>query len=152
MSHAASFACPFFVTKIFAWLDISINDSFAVRRTQSFRYFNRQIHQPFELHCLSIDQMLQRCAVQKLHCNERSAVFFADIMNGADVWMVQRRGCLRLSLKPRQRLRIFRNLIGKKLQPYITVRSRVFGFIDHSQAVRDGLPDKLVGAGHLWPS
>ena len=56
---------------------------------------------------------LARTARERGSCSRdrRSAVFFADIMNGADVWMVQRRRRLRFSLKPRQYLRVLCHIV-----------------------------------------
>ena len=54
--------------------------------------------------------MLQRRALQKLHDDEHAAVLLADIVDRADVWVVQRRCGPRLALKAAQRLGITRQL------------------------------------------
>ena len=48
------------------------------------------------------DAVLQRHAVQKLHGDERLAVLLADVVDRADVGMVQRGGGLRLALEAAQ--------------------------------------------------
>ena len=62
------------------------------------------------------DQVLQRRAFQKLHRDERLAVLLADVVNGADVGMVQGRGGLRLTLEAVQGLRILGHFVGQELQ------------------------------------
>ena len=76
---------------------------------------------------------------------------FANVVNRADVGMVQRRRRLRLALETRQRLRIARDVVGQELQRDEAVQARVLGLVDHAHAaaaqllddavVRDGLAD-----------
>ena len=99
--------------------------------------------------------MLQRHAVQKLHGDEGLAVLLADVVNGADVGMIQRGRGLRFALKAGQRLRIAGNVFGQELQGDEAVQPRVLGLVNHAHpaaaqllddaVVRDGLAD------HLWP-
>jgi hypothetical protein len=51
--------------------------------------------------------VLQCIAFQKFHDDERLAVFFADIMNRADIRMMECGSSFRLALKSFQRLRVF---------------------------------------------
>jgi len=44
------------------------------------------------LHAARGDHVLERGTVEKFHGDEGAAVFFADVMDGADVRMIQRRG------------------------------------------------------------
>src|ERR1700690_1466020 len=95
--------------------------------------------------------MLQSHAVQKLHGNERPAVLLANVINRADVGMIQR-GCgLRFALKTGQGLRIAGNVFRQEFKCDKTMKPRVLGFVDHAHAtapefldnavVRDGLAD-----------
>src|SRR5580704_1203396 len=97
--------------------------------------------------------MLERQAVQKLHGDERLPVLLADLINGADVGMVQRRCSLRLALKAGQRMRVSGNVIREKLEGDEAMQPRVFSFVVHAHPatteifddaiVRDSLADHL---------
>ena len=62
------------------------------------------------------------------------AILLADIVNGADIGMVQGGGRLRFALKAGQRLRISRHVVGQELQGNKTVKTGVFGLVDYSHA------------------
>src|SRR5580704_6696388 len=98
--------------------------------------------------------MLQRHAVEKLHGDESLAFMLANVVDGADVGMIQCRGSLRLPLKPTQGLRIAGYLFRQELQGDKAAQAGVFGFVNHAHPasaqlfdnsiVRDGL------ANHVW--
>ena len=48
--------------------------------------------------------MLQRLAVEKLHRNEGLAVVFADVVDGADIGMIEGGSSLRLTVEAAQSL------------------------------------------------
>ena len=95
--------------------------------------------------------MLQRCTLQILHGDERLPVLFANVINRANVGVIQRGRRLRFTLEAAQGLRIAGNLIGQELQCDKTVQPRIFRLEDdaHTAApeflddavVRDGLSD-----------
>src|SRR3984893_17150230 len=97
--------------------------------------------------------MLQRHAVQKLHDQERMAVLLPDLIDRADVGMVQCRRSLSLSLKAGQCLRVLGYFIRQKLQGVKSVQGYVLGLVNdaHSAAtkllndavMRDGLANEL---------
>ena len=92
--------------------------------------------------------MLQRLAVEKLHGDEGLAVFFADVVNGANVGVVQGRCGLGLALKAGERLRVAGYFIGKEFQGHEPMQARVFGFVNHAHAATaEFLDDAIVGNG-----
>jgi hypothetical protein len=50
--------------------------------------------------------MLQRLTIQKLHRDESPVFVFADLVYGADIWMVQCGSSLRLALEAFQGLMV----------------------------------------------
>src|SRR5215471_2446134 len=70
--------------------DVAVDDTFRVRRIQSVCYANRHIQDLFQFHGPTTDDVLQSFAFKKLHGDECSAVLFANVVNSADVGMVQR--------------------------------------------------------------
>ena len=142
-------------------LDVAMNDALAVRRIQRVGHFGREIEQQFVLHRTPADAMLQRHAVEKLHDHEDAAVFLADVVNGADVGMIQRRSRARLAAKTLQRSRIARHIVRQKLERDKASQARVLGLVDDTHAaaaelfdnavVRDGGVDHDLGAGRMMP-
>ena len=106
--------------------------------------------------------MLQRHAVQILHGNECLPILLADVINSADVRMVQR-GCrLRFTLETAQSLRIFRHIIGQELERDKAPQSGVLSLIDDTHpttakslqnvVVRNGLANHSEGAAQVASS
>ena len=58
------------------------------------------------------DCRLQRGALQILHRDEGAAVLLADVMNGADVGMIQRGGGAGLALEPAERLPVESQIVS----------------------------------------
>src|ERR1700685_4073890 len=95
--------------------------------------------------------MLQRYPVEKLHNQERMAILLPDLVDGADIGMIECRRRLRLPLEARQGLIVFDDFIGQKIQGDKSVEGYVLGLIDDTHAattklledpvVRDGLAD-----------
>ena len=106
----------------------------------------------FHFHGAAVDQVLERCAIQKFHGDERFAFVFPNIVNRADVRMIQRAGGLGFPLETRKRLGILGEIIGEEFQRDKPMQPRVLGFVDHTHAaaaeffddpvVRNRLPDK----------
>src|SRR5437879_6342098 len=80
------------------------------------------------------DAMLQGSAFQKFHREKRMAAGFVNLVNGADVGMVERRSGARFSLEPFQRLAIAREIVGQKLQRDEPAKLDVFGLIHHAHS------------------
>ena len=95
--------------------------------------------------------MFECLAFEELHDHEGPAIFLADVVNGADVGMVQRGCCLCFSAETAERLRIASYIFGQKLEGYEAVQAGVLGLVDHPHTsateffddavVRDSLPD-----------
>src|SRR6266704_3983371 len=95
--------------------------------------------------------MLQRHAIQKLHRNKSLAILLPDVVNRANIRVIQC-GCgLRLALETSQRLSVSGNLLRQELQCDETMQPRVLGLVHHTHpaaakllddaVVRDGLTD-----------
>src|SRR6202166_1908164 len=106
--------------------------------------------------------MLQRQPVEILHHQKPLSLVVGDLMNSADVGMIQSGGGARLPSKPLQGLRVLRHIVGQKLERNEAAEHRVLSLINdaHSAAaqllddvvVRNGLVDHFcvtsyVGAG-----
>ena len=79
------------------------------------------------------------------------SILLADVINRADIGMIQRGRGLGLALKAGQRLRVAGNFFGQELESDEAMQPRILGLIDHAHApaaellknavVRDGLAD-----------
>ena len=67
-------------------------------------------------HRTPADPVLQRHSLQKFHDDKGLAIFLADLMNGADIGVVQRGGGLRFTLEAGQCLGIFGNVVGQEFE------------------------------------
>jgi len=81
-----------------------------------------------------------------------------DVVNSADVGVVQCGGRLRFPLKPGKCLRVLRHIVSEEFQRNVAVQPRIFGFVHDAHpaaakfledaVVGDGLADEGVGIRH----
>ena len=131
-----------------------MNDAVRVRRVQRVGNLNCQRQQRPHLQRTPRNPMLQPQPIEKLHRNESFAVCFANVVNRANVGMIQRRRRLRLHLKTRQGMRVPRNLRRQKLERDKPVQPRVLRLVHDSHpapaeffdntVMRDGPPDHVA--------
>ena len=72
--------------------------------------------------------------MEEFHGDEGLAVFFADVVNRADVRMVERGSGLRFALEASERARVVADVFRKKFQRDVAVEAIVFGFVDDAHA------------------
>jgi len=95
--------------------------------------------------------VLQRRAFQEFHGNERLPVLLTDVMDRADVGVIQGGRGLRFSLESGEGMRIPGYIVRQKLERDETVEASILSFVDDSHpaateflddtVVRDGLAD-----------
>src|SRR5271167_2661183 len=125
-------------------LDISVNDPLHVSSVQRVGYFNRQRQYQLGLQRTPCDAMLQRHSVQKLHGDEGLSALIINLVNGADVWMIQSGRSLRFALESGQSLRILGYFIGQEFQGDETMQLHVLGLVDDTHATAAELLDDAV--------
>ena len=81
------------------WFDIAMDDAFRVRRIQRIGDIDGNGKQCSGSSGLPAMRCFKGLPFQKLHGDKGASVLFADIVNRADVGMVQRRGGLGLPLE-----------------------------------------------------
>jgi hypothetical protein len=104
--------------------------------------------------------MLQRDAFHELHGDKHLAVLLANLVDRADVGMIQRRGCARLSPKTFHCLWDLGQILRKKLKRDKPAKGRVFGLVDNTHpaaaqlfndaVARDGLADHWKTPAFGW--
>src|ERR1700719_2502156 len=134
-------------------LDVAMNDAFRVGGIQSIGNLNSEQEDDFRFQRSARDSVLESCSFQKLHGDEGPAGFLANVINGADVRMIQGGGSFGFTPAPAERMRIAGNIIRQELESHETVESRVLSLVDDTHpalaeffdnaVVRDGLAEQV---------
>ena len=129
-------------------LDVAMNNALGVGGVERIGDFDAQGENRFQFHGAGADQVLERDAVKKFHDQKGAAVFLADVVDRADVGMVERRGGLGLAAEALERLTVLRQIFRQELQRDEAAEARVFGFVNHAHAAAaELLDDPIVGDG-----
>ena len=137
---------------------VAMNDVLLVSGVERVGNFDAERDEHFKCDRVMRDELFERGALQELHRDEGLAVFFANVVNRADIRMIERGGGLRFALEAREGARVGADIFGKEFQRDAAMEAIVFGFVDDAHAagaeafgdavVREGFADELVGAGH----
>src|SRR5229473_1988623 len=84
--------------------------------------------------------MFQGLAMKKFHCDKLLTLVLTDVVNGADVWMIQRRRSLCLAPEPLKRLTIMGHANRKELERDMPMQAQILGFVNLTHT---SLSDKL---------
>jgi hypothetical protein len=136
-----------------------MHDAFGVRGVERVGGIDSQRQQRFDFHRASGDGVLQRLPVETLHGDEGGPGFLADVVNGANVGMVQR-GCrFGFAAKTFEGLPVLRQILRQKFQRDKSVEPGVLRLVDHAHAtatkffgdavMRNGLADQGLGVRHV---
>ena len=143
-SEVEDFGLPAFGDENVRRLDVAVHDFLGVRGIKRIGDFDGQGEQGLGVHGLARDAVLQRDPVEKLHGDEGLAVLLANVVNGADVGMIQGGSGLGLALEAGQGLRVAGDFLGQKLEGHKTMKPRVFRLIDHAHTAAAQLLDNAV--------
>ena len=92
--------------------------------------------------------MLERLSVKVLHGDEGVAGIFADVVDGADVGVVQCGSGLGFAAEAGEGLGIFGDVVRKKLEGHEAVQAGVFRFVNDAHATAAKFfEDTIVGNG-----
>src|SRR5438876_4344705 len=73
-------------------LNVTVDDTLGVRSVESIGDLNSKWEHRLQFHWTVADHVLERCAIQEFHGDERLSILLTDVVNGANVRMIQR-GC-----------------------------------------------------------
>ncbi len=113
-------------------LDVAMNNSFSMGRIETVGNFDREIKYPLQLNSRAQNHIPESLALQIFHHQKETALVLANLINRANVWMIQCRRSPRLAPEALQRLRIVRQRIRKKLERDETIELDVLGLVDHT--------------------
>ena len=117
-----------------------------------------QIEHRFDLQRLASDPVPECLPLQQFHRDEGSPIGLINLVDRADVWVVQGGRGFGFPLETAEGLCVVGEFVGKKLQGDVATELEVFAFIDHAHAapadpaedavMGDCLPHGLGGRGH----
>ena len=136
-----------------------MDDAFGVRGIKSVSDIDANFKQAVNFHGSGGDDVLEGCALHELHHDEGAAIMFLNVVDGADIGVIQRRGGPRFTLETLQHLSVFGNIVRQEFQRDEASQAHVFGLVDHAHTaaaefldnpiMRDGLSDERIGAWHV---
>ena len=140
--------------------DVAMHDALRMRGIQRIGHVDRDLQHLLNRHRFAVDQLPQGDAVQKFHDDECLAVLVVDLVNGADVGMIERGGGARFTAKALQHHGIVGNFRRKKLDGDKAAELEVFRLVNHAHAANpklfqdavmgDGLVDHWRGRKRPW--
>src|SRR5436853_7369622 len=96
-----------------------------------------------------MNPLLQGLALQILHDNEGPAVVLADIVNRADLRMIERRSRPRFNAEPLERLRILRPFFRQELDRNGPAKPNIFGLVHYSHPAGSQLLNNSIVGNRL---
>ena len=115
-------------------LQIAMDDARRVSHIQRVGNLRPKIHQLVDRDWLALDAVLERRAIEILHHDVLAALVFSNVVDGADIGMVECGRRPRLAPEPLQCLRILRQFVRQKLQRDAAPQAQVFRLIDNTHA------------------
>src|SRR5438094_2210421 len=135
-----------------------MDDAFGMGGFESVGNLDTDVEEALKFEWAAKEQLFECLPFQVLHNNEGPSVIFANFVDGADIWMVQRRCSAGFTAEALEGLRILCDGIGQKFQGYKTAELSIFGAIYHTHAsaaqlvqdsvMRDRLPRNGICVGH----
>src|SRR6266849_893586 len=107
-----------------------------------------QIEHRLDLQRLATDPAPEGLPLQQFHGDEGSSLGLVNLVDGADVRMIQCRGSLGFALKTAECLRVFGYVVGQELESNETTKLHILGLVNHTHpATAELLNDAVVRDG-----
>jgi len=111
-----------------------MNDAAFVGGFEGIENTDADFEELIERYGLAVDAMLERDAFEKLHGDEGDAIVFVDVVDRADIGMIERGGGLSFAAEAFEGGRIFGDLVGEKFEGDEALEFGVFGAEDDAHA------------------
>jgi hypothetical protein len=135
-----------------------MDDALRVCRIESVGNLDAQIEHRLDLQRLASDPVPERLPLKQFHSDEASPIGLVNLVDRADVRVVQGGRSLGLPLKTAEGLRVVGEFVGKELQSDVATELEVFSLVHHAHApaadpaedavMGHRLPHGLGGRGH----
>src|SRR3954447_17548999 len=120
-----------------------------MRRIQSIGHFRCQGEQFAERKRPAVNEVSQRGPFEELHHKKGPVDMAADLVNGADIWVIQSGGRPRLPTESLERIWVSSQIFGKELHCDETAEVQVLGLINHTHAAASNPAEDSVVAQNL---
>src|SRR5579862_4239136 len=111
-----------------------MNNAGGVRDIERVGHLGGEVYDLLDRNWFAFDAVFQRAAFQTLHDDVETVLVLADVVNGADVGMVQR-GCgSSFTLEAFAGLGILRQIFRKELQRHAAAEALILSFVDHAHS------------------
>ena len=130
-------------------LDVAMDDAFGMRSDERVGNLDGDVEKLVEFHGLAAETLLQTLAFQLLHDDERVAVVVVNLVDGADVGVVQLRGSACFTLEPLERLAIVDEGVRDELEGHVAAKTSVFRLVHDSHAAATEFSHNFVVGDRL---
>jgi len=154
-----NFGVAEFGDKDIGGLDVAMNDAAGVSGLEAGGDVDGNVEEFIGIERLVTQEMLESEAIEKFHGDESLAVLLTDIVNGADIRMIEGGSGLRFALEAGEGLWIEGDFGRKEFEGDKAVQAGVFGFVDNAHAttaeffedavVREDLATEWLGGRHV---
>jgi len=125
-------------------LDVAVEDAVAVSPVEGVRHLNADVDDLVNLQRTAGKAVPERLPLHQLHHDEGASVVFSDVVDGADVPVIERGGGPGLHPEPVERLLIARELFGHELDGNRPPQPDVLGSVDDAHSASAQLADDSV--------
>jgi hypothetical protein len=120
-----------------------------MRDLQRARKLDPDFQHLSHVHRPAVDSRLQGLSIEKFHDDKRPAVVLSDVVNRADLRMVECRCGASFDTESLERLRILRPLLRQELHGDGPAQPDVFGLVDNTHASRAQLFENAIVRNRL---
>ena len=111
-----------------------MHDSLRVRRVEAVGDLNTHLQKFRHFHRLAANAALEGLTLEQLHGDKRPAFELTNVVNRADVGMIERGCSAGLAAESLDGLRVLGNVVRKEFQSDTAAEARVFCFVDHAHS------------------
>src|SRR5215469_793036 len=115
------------------WLDVSVNDTNRVNGIESVSDVSRKGQKDMSLERVG-DAFSQEHSLEQLHHDEGTSLMFPDVVNCANIWVIQCRGGLRFAAESLQSLCVSCQFFGQEFEGHKAIQPGVLRFINDTHA------------------
>ena len=117
-------------------LDVAVHDTLRVCGVEGIGHLHAQFQHLVGRQRPLRDALLQRLAIEQFHHHELLALMIADVVERADVRVVQARDHPCFAQEALHDLAIGLGLVGQELDRHLAAEAGVFGLVHHPHAAR----------------
>ena len=133
-----------------------MDDAFRVCSVECIGDLDGERQNQLGVHGTPGNAVLQRHAVEKLHGDEGVITASSDLVDGADIGMVESGSCPSLAPEAFQCLRVLRHIVGQEFESDKATKVGVLGLVNHTHPTAAEFLDDAVTrdglANHGWHS